>query len=105
MTWWGYALWGAFGGLAVEAVEFYGAIRRVNGWPWRMKGEPPPLPLAFSVMIRVGVGLGLVLAAGLAGKISTPFEAIAVGVAAPLLIEQMTKRVRLSDDRDPPDAR
>ena len=105
MTWWGYALWGAFGGLAVEAIGFSGAISRVKGWPWRVKGETPPLPLAVSVVIRVGLGFGLAWAAGQAGVISGPWGAIAVGVAAPLLIEQMTKRVRLSDDRDPPDAR
>lgn len=99
MTWWGYALWGAFGGLAVEAIQFYGAIHRLNDWPWRTKGEPPPLVLAVSVVIRVGVGLGLACAAGLTGQISGPIGAIAVGVAAPFLVEQMTK-VRLSDNQD-----
>lgn len=105
MTWWGYALWGAFGGLAVEAIEFSGAISRVKGWPWRTKGETPPLPLAVSVMIRVGLGFGLASAAGQAGAISGPWGAIAVGVAAPLLLAQMAKQVPRSDDRDPPGAR
>lgn len=93
MTGWEYVVWGAFGGLAVEAIEFYGAIRRVKGWPWKVAGEPPPLPLAVSVAIRVGLGLGLALAAGQTRQISGPIGAIAVGVAAPLLIEQMAKQV------------
>lgn len=93
MTVWEYVVWGAFGGLAVEAVEFYGAIRRVKDWPWKIKGEPQPFPLAASVVIRVGLGLGLALAAGQTHQISGPIGAIAVGVAAPLLIEQMTKQI------------
>jgi hypothetical protein len=101
MTWWEYVLWGAFGGLAVEAIEFYGAIRRLKDLPWKTKGESPPLALAVSVVIRVGVGLGLTLAAGLAGLVSGPIGAIAIGVAAPLLIEQMAKQVPLSNDRNP----
>ncbi len=92
---WVYALWGAFGGLSVEAVQFYGAIRRTGTWPWKTKGEPRPLPLFVSVVIRVGVGFGLALAAVETGQVSGPLGAIAVGVAAPLLIEQMAKRVPL----------
>jgi len=95
MSSWVYALWGAFGGLSVEAVQFYGAIRRTGKWPWKIKGEPGPLPLFVSVVIRVGVGFGLALAAVETGQVSGPLGAIAVGVAAPLLIEQMSKRVPL----------
>jgi hypothetical protein len=93
MSPWQYALWGAFGGVAVEAIQFYGAIRRTGDWPWRTKGEPRPGPLAASVVIRVGVGFGLALAAVLTGQVSGPLGAIAVGVAAPLLIQQMAKQV------------
>jgi len=92
---WVYALWGAFGGLSVEAVQFYGVIRRTGKWPWKIKGEPRPLALFISVMIRVGVGFGLALAAVETGQVSGPLGVIAVGVAAPLLIEQMAKRVPL----------
>ena len=98
MTWWEYVLWGAFGGLAVEAIDFHGAMHRVKDWPWRIKGEAPPLLLAVSVVIRVGLGLGLALAAGQTGQVSGPIGAIAVGVAAPLLFEQMAKQVPLTVD-------
>ena len=93
MSPWWYAAWGAFGGLAVEAIQFYGAIRRTGKWPWKTKGEPGPLPLLVSVIIRVGVGFGLALAAAQTKQISGPLGAIAVGVAAPLLIEQMGQQV------------
>jgi hypothetical protein len=95
MSPWAYALWGAFGGLSIEGIQFYGAIRRTGRWPWKIKGEPRPLPLFVSVVIRVGVGFGLALAAAETGQVSGPLGAIAVGIAAPLLIEQMAKRVPL----------
>ncbi len=93
MTWWECATWGAFGGLAVELVQFYGALRRGGDWPWRQPGEPPPGPLAASILIRLCLGLGLAVAAGQSGQVSGAFGAIAVGVAAPLLVEQMLRNV------------
>jgi hypothetical protein len=95
MTWWELAAWGAFGGLSVEAIEFYGVIKSHKRWPWQLSGEPGAGPLAVSVFIRIGLGLGLAWAAGDTGQVPGPLGAIAVGVAAPLLVEQMTKRTRL----------
>ncbi|APU14101.1 MULTISPECIES: hypothetical protein [Actinoalloteichus] len=88
---WEYAVWGLFGGFAVEGLEFSGAIRRTGNWPWRIPGEPGPLPLLVSVLIRLGVGSGLAAAAGITGQVSGPFGALAIGVAAPLLVEQITR--------------
>ncbi len=92
MTWWQFLLWGAFGGMAVEAVEFYGAIRRTGDWPWQQPGEPRLGPLLVSVVIRVGLGAGLAAAAS-HSQVSGPLGAIAIGVSAPLLIEQMGRQV------------
>jgi hypothetical protein len=96
MTGWEYAFWGFFGGFAVDGLEFAGAIRRVGGWPWRQPGEPGLLPYAVSVAIRLVVGAGLAAAAGTTGQISGPFGALAVGVAAPLLIEQLARQIPLT---------
>jgi len=85
------AAWGVFGGFAVEGLEFTRAIRRVGGWPWSRPQEPGPLPLATSVFIRLLVGAGLAAAAASAGQVQGPFGALAVGVAAPLLIEQLAR--------------
>jgi hypothetical protein len=90
---WEYAMWGCFGGFAVEGLEFSGAIRRVGGWPWHQSGEPGPLPLAVSVVIRLLIGAGLAVAAGTTGQVSGPFGALAVGIAAPLLIEQLGRQI------------
>jgi hypothetical protein len=91
MTAWEYAMWGFFGGLAVEGLEFGRAIRRVGGWPWHQPGEPGPLPLAVSVLIRLVVSALVTWAAGSTHQVSGPFGALAVGVAAPLVIEQLAQ--------------
>jgi hypothetical protein len=95
MTTWEYALWGLFGGFAVDGLEFAGAIRRTGGWPWRQPEEPGLAPLAVSVVIRLVVGAGLAAAAGTTGQISGPFGALTMGIAAPLLIEQLARQIPL----------
>lgn len=89
MDWYLLLLWGAFGGLAVEGLEFHGAIRRTGDWPWRSPGEPRFAPLLFSVFVRVGLGSGLAVASGISDQVSGAFGALAVGVATPLLVEQL----------------
>lgn len=91
-----YAAWGLFGGFAVEGLEFTGAIRRTGGWPWDQKGEPSKGPMLASVVIRLLVGAGLAAAAASTHQISGPIGAVAVGIAAPFLIEQMSRQVRLT---------
>jgi hypothetical protein len=95
MTTWEYAIWGLFGGFAVEGLEFSGAIRRTGGWPWHQPDEPGLAPLAVSVVIRLVIGAGLAAAAGTTGQISGPFGALTMGIAAPLLIEQLARQIPL----------
>ncbi|WP_169747991.1 hypothetical protein [Pseudonocardia acaciae] len=76
----------------IEAVQFHGAIKRCKDFPWRVKGEPAAFPLLVSVLIRIGLGFGLALAASYSNQVSGPLGAIALGVAAPLVIEQMARR-------------
>jgi hypothetical protein len=93
MAAWQYAMWGLFGGFAVEGLEFAAAIRRIAGWPWQQPNEPGLLPLMVSVVIRLVIGSGLAIAAGTSGQISGPFGALAVGAAAPLLVEQLARQI------------
>jgi hypothetical protein len=88
----GLALWGLFGGFAVEALEFQGAIRRVGGWPWTAGGEPGPIPLLASVLIRLIVSIGVTAALAASHQVSGPYGAIGAGIAAPLLIEQLGRQ-------------
>ncbi|MCP2259865.1 hypothetical protein LX15_003574 [Streptoalloteichus tenebrarius] len=90
------ALWGLFGGFAVEGLDFAGAIRRTGGWPWKQPEEPGPVPFLVSVVIRLAVGGGLAVAAGSAGQISGPFGALAIGIAAPLVVAQLAGQVPLT---------
>jgi hypothetical protein len=93
---WAYALWGVFGGFAVEALEFVAAIRRTGGWPWRQSGEPGALPLLVSVILRLSVSAGLAAALAASHQLSGVFAAVAVGAGAPLIIEQLARQVSVS---------
>lgn len=88
-----FAAWGLFGGFAVEGLEFAGAIRRAGGWPWKQPGEPSPLAFAISVIIRLVISAGVAAAAGAVGQVSGPLGALAAGVAAPLLVEQLARQL------------
>lgn len=81
--------WGAFGGLAVEAIDLLRATKRVKTLPWRAEGEPGLGAIAFSVVLRVVIGGGLAIGLGSAEQISGPMGAFAVGICAPLIISQI----------------
>ena len=91
-----YLAWGLFGGFAVEGLDFVGAIKRTGGWPWHQDGAPPLIIFLVSEVIRLAIDAGVALAAGSSGQVSGPFGALAVGVAAPLLVEQLTRQVPLT---------
>ncbi len=86
-----WAAWGFCGGFIVEALQLSGAIRRSRGWPWRRRGEPKLAPYLVSVLLRLVVGA--VLAAGLGGEgqLGGPLSALVVGIAAPLIVEQLSR--------------
>jgi hypothetical protein len=81
--------WGAFGGLGVEAIHLLRATKRVNGVPWKAPGEPGLSAIMLSVGLRVFIGCGLAYAAQASEQVSGPMGALAVGVCAPLIIDQI----------------
>jgi hypothetical protein len=91
MVVWQALLWGAFGGLAVEALDLSTAIRRCGKWPWKRRGEPDLAPYLTSIFIRTSVGGGLAAAAAASHQVTTVFAAVTTGVAAPLILENMAK--------------
>ncbi|MFW6724182.1 hypothetical protein ACHZ98_29340 [Streptomyces sp. MAR4 CNY-716] len=119
MGWLEWALWGAFGGCAMEALDFIVAVRRWRRWPWDMgsaslvaeQGQPTPagalspgrtLPApgvgAYLVagVLRVGLGAGIAAAVGAsAPDTGSPWLLLVVGAAAPLLLEKLTMLVPL----------
>lgn len=90
-------LWGVLGGFSVEGLQFSGAIRRVGGWPWRKRGEPGLWPFVVSVVIRLAIGGGLAAACAAGGQLAGPFAAVAVGIAAPYIVEQLAQQAAISD--------
>jgi hypothetical protein len=92
VAWWAACLWGLVGSAAVEALELYRAIQRVKGFPWRMPDEVPLAPYLVALIIRNALGAGLAAAFGVSGQIAGPLGAIAVGVAAPKIVEQLMRQ-------------
>jgi hypothetical protein len=86
-----FLFWGLFGGFSIEGLEFSRAIRHVEDWPWKSSEEPGAGSLAASVAIRLVVSGGLAVAAGKTHQITGPFGAVATGVSAPLVIEQLAR--------------
>ncbi|MEV4319934.1 hypothetical protein [Actinocrispum sp. NPDC049592] len=86
--------WGAFGGFGVEASHLLIAYQRANTLPWKIPGEPGLGAIVFSVVLRVLLGAGLAAAAGMSEQVSGPMGAIAVGVCAPVIINQIGARMR-----------
>lgn len=87
------AAWGLFGGFAVEGLQLASAIRRTTTWPWTRPEEPSFWPYMLSIFIRLAVGAGLAGAAAASDKITTVIAAVSLGVAAPLVIEQMMRAI------------
>jgi hypothetical protein len=81
-------LWGLAGAAAIEVSELYTAIRSVKNFPWRCKGEVPLGPYLFSVVLRLGLGAFAAALCAKAGPLG-PAGAVAAGIAAPKLLEQL----------------
>jgi hypothetical protein len=96
------ALWGLFGGFAVEGLDLYTAVRRHGRWPWRDRKRREAGPWAYlcAELIRLAIGAGLATAAAASHQVDTPMAALAVGVAAPIIIERLTHAIPL----EPPPA-
>lgn len=89
---WAYALWGLFGGFAVEGLEFAGAIRRTGNFPWREEGEPDLAPFAVSVIVRLAISAGLSTAVAASNQVSGAFGAVTIGAGAPLIFQQIVRQ-------------
>lgn len=92
MQGWELALYGLFGGFAITAWDLAKVIQAKGRWPWRVKGAPTALPYCTAELIRVVLGGGLAWTAAASGQVTTPIAAVAIGTAAPLILERMSKR-------------
>jgi len=100
MAGWQAALWGLFGGFALEGLDMRAAVRRYGTWPWCVadsQGGGGPASHLIAELIRMFIGAGLAWATAASGQTSGPFAAVAVGVTAPLIIERFTQVIPLTD--------
>lgn len=97
MSIWSATAWGLLGGLCVEALALHALIHKAEDWTWR---KPIPQGLAaylISVIVRSGAGAGLAAAAAGSGQVSGSFGALGLGVAAPLIVEKLSKAIPVND--------
>ncbi|WP_431997182.1 hypothetical protein [Streptomyces fungicidicus] len=92
MIWWEACLWGLASSAAVEALDLRLEIQRLKGFPWKMPDGMALSPYIVAVIIRNGLGAVLAAAFGASGQIVGPLGAIAVGVAAPKILEQLMRQ-------------
>jgi hypothetical protein len=76
----------------VEGLDLYRAIHRVGGFPVGRPGEVSLGAYLFAFVLRVEVGAGLAAAFGASSQIAGPLGALAVGVAAPKIVEQIVRQ-------------
>ncbi|WP_043668290.1 hypothetical protein [Streptomyces xylophagus] len=117
MDWVHGALWGAFGGFAIEAVDYMIAVRRWRKLPWKVGApslndpkatpapqggaggatqagdDPVPGMVAYLIAggLRVAVGLGGAAAlTASSGDAMTPWLAMIAGAGVPYVLEKVT---------------
>jgi hypothetical protein len=93
------ALRGLAGGMCVEALELYACIRRKSDWSWRypINQNSGPVTYLLSVAIRAGIGAVVAAAGAASGQVGGAFGALALGIAAPLVIEKLARTVPLEE--------
>ncbi|MFG2794033.1 hypothetical protein [Streptomyces sp. NPDC048419] len=89
MSVWMACVWGLMGASAIEAHQLHSAIGRVKNLPWRVKGELPLKPYLVALALRLALGVGMAAAFGASGQAGGPVGVMAVGIAAPKVLEQL----------------
>jgi len=81
-------VWGVAGAGAVEVIELYNVVKTNKNFPWRLKGELPFGLYLFTVVVRIALGA---FAAALCadGAHLSAAGAVAAGIAAPKLLEEL----------------
>lgn len=85
-------VWGLLGASALEAHQLRGDIARVKNLPWRVRGELPLGPYLTALGLRLALGVGLAAGFGASGQAGGPVGVMAVGIAAPKVLEQLAGR-------------
>ncbi|WP_369379439.1 hypothetical protein [Streptomyces sp. cg36] len=92
MSVWMACVWGLLGAGALEAHQLRGDIARVRNLPWRVRGELPLGAYLTALALRLALGVGLAAVFGASGQAGGPVGVMAVGIAAPTVVEQLAGR-------------
>lgn len=90
MDWWALGGWGLFGGFIVDGIEFWRLVRSHQG-VWPAQYSKPGFFAAEAVRLVVGAGLAIVF--GETGQITGALGAVAIGAAAPLIVEKLAQQL------------
>jgi len=109
---WQACLWGLLGAGSVEGWDLHTLIRQAKGFPWKGNKSLTLAEYLVSVVIRMGLGAGLSAAFAQTGQVSGAVGFVAIGVAAPKVLEQLalqgaperTDSASASQDKITPDA-
>ncbi|OIJ69790.1 hypothetical protein [Streptomyces mangrovisoli] len=95
MAMWEACLWGLLGAALVELRGLWSALQpsRKPKWPWKDgRGRPQVWGYVVAVVCRFGMAAGLDAVYAAAHQIAGPLGAVTMGIAAPLVIQQMAVR-------------
>jgi len=101
VDWLQAALWGIAGGFVVEGLELQAVLKKRRKWPWHVRGpgvRASRTAYLIAEAIRLLIGGILAAATAASGQVSTPLAALAIGVAAPVLVERLTSLLPLPAD-------
>lgn len=107
MAIWVACTWGLLGAVLVEMRGLWIALQpfRAPKWPWRDgRGRAQVAGYAIAVACRFGMAAGLNAVYAAAHQIAGPLGAVTMGIAAPLLIQQLALQNEPSA-MDPPRAK
>ncbi|MET7898172.1 hypothetical protein [Streptomyces mirabilis] len=89
MMWWQACLWGALGAGLVETGEMWQLHRTQERFPWAKDGKPQIKRYLFAVFLRCFMAIGITAVYGGSGQVAGPLAAVTLGIAAPIVIQQI----------------
>ncbi len=105
MIWWEAALWALAGGFVAEGLEFAALQRRHRKWPWQVDAEASTDEsdvgsgvLGSFVGEALRLAAGCILGAALAGQVTGPLPALAIGATAPVVAGNLLTFVPLQSE-------
>jgi hypothetical protein len=102
VDWWELGILGLFGGFIVDGLEFWHLVRDAKGgWPVQYRS----CAFIAAEVVRLGIGAGLAIAFGKSGQVSGVIGAIAIGAAAPIIVEKLSHQLPLLPDSPTEDNR